>query len=201
MSVSFSQTPGSGTLNVQTSYALRHQIAQLGLVGDYQPYVARTGLNLSNSTIPLARLVAKDTTADIDPQAVKEFGAANDVLLGISFLTEVNEKIVSAAQAPGFTYSATGGYPNGYVVNVMSQGVLYVAVKASTAITIGSAVHYYFTGANKGLFSSSGTKDESVLLTQVRFLDELPTSAPEFNKARLVRLEILHPGVGVAADA
>lgn len=200
MSVSFSLTAASGTTNVQDSYALRHQIAQLGLVGDYQPYVARTGLNLSGSTIPLARLVAKDTTADIDPQAVKQYEAANDILLGISFLTEVNEKIVTGT-TPGFTYSATGGYPDGYVVNVMSQGVIYVAAKASTAIAIGDPVHYYFTGANKGVFSPTGTKDESVLLTQVRFLDPVAASAPDNNAARLVRLEILHPGIGVVADS
>lgn len=200
MAVSFSLTAGTGTTNVQDSYALQHQIAQLGLIGDYQPYVARTGLNKSGSTIPLARLVAKDTSSGADPQAVKEFSAANQILLGISMLSEVNEKIVTASQSPGFTYSATGGYPDGYVVNVLSQGVIYVAVKASTAIAIGDTVHYHFTGDNVGKFSSAAVANETVTLTQVRFLDALAASSPSTNTARLVRLEILQPGVGVAAD-
>lgn len=200
MSITFSLTAGSGTTNVQDSYAMQHQIAQRGLVGDYQPYVARTGLNKSGSTIPFARLIAKDTSGGADPQAVKEFGAANDILLGISMLTETMEKITTAT-TPGFTYSSTGGYPDGYVVNVMSQGVIYVPIKASTTIAIGDAVHYYFTGDNKGVFSSSGTASESVTLTQVRFLDPLASTSPTNNTARLVRLEILHPGIGVVADA
>ncbi|WP_248785750.1 hypothetical protein, partial [Escherichia coli] len=93
----------------------------------------------------------KVTTNGADPQAVKEFGAANDIFMGISIITETMEKIVTGT-TPGFTYSATGGYPDGYVVNLLTQGVIYVAAKASTAIALGDVVHYYFTGANKGTF-------------------------------------------------
>lgn len=198
MPVSFSQTAGTGTLNVQKSYALRHQIAQLGMVGDYQNYVARTGLNKSGAVIPFARLVAKDT-ANTDPQAVKEFDAVANVLLGISIITETMEKITSGV-TPGFTYNTTGGYPDGYVVNVLSQGVVYVAARPGVAINIGDPVHYFFTGANKGTFGPAGVTAQSALLTQVRWLDSVPATSPDNNADRLVRLEIIQPGVGVTAS-
>ena len=200
MTVSFSQTPGAGSLYVQKSYSLRHQIAELGMIGDDQPYISRSGLNNSGAVIPYGRLVSKDTTNGADPQAVKEYAGASDILLGLSFLSEVNEKIVTAAQAPGFTYSATGGYPTGFAVNIISQGNIYVAAAPSVAISIGDPVHYYFTGSNKGTFSNVGTANQSVTLTQVRFLDAVAATAPDNNTARLIRLEILHPGVGAVAD-
>jgi hypothetical protein len=130
---------GAGFGAVQNDYALKHDLGRWGAHYDYSENTCRSKVNDRAAVIVFGQPLSPDGEGK-----VRAYTAAN----GFAGFAVVSDTFVPATRSItiGGTAAARPGYAEGYVVNVLEEGTIWVYT--STIVTAGSKVALLDAGAD-----------------------------------------------------